>query len=166
MEKHIASLKKAWFGGEAQDNLARLLAHLRAMLMSYQTSHWVARGDPQYGDHLLFQRLYEALGGEIDSLAEKMVGYINDSSVNLVYQIQLIDGMVNSWSAIPCPFERGLVTETQLQDLLKQTLDSMDATGDTPLGFTDFLPALASAHDTNMYLLQQRLKGHDVKKNI
>jgi DNA-binding ferritin-like protein len=51
--------------------LLQLLAILRALQWSHQTAHWKVRGEPFYGDHLLFQKLYEAVGEEIDTLAEK-----------------------------------------------------------------------------------------------
>ena len=50
--------------------LLTLWAHVRAAHHVYWTLHWQARGPTSYGDHLLYQRLYEARIEEIDGLAE------------------------------------------------------------------------------------------------
>lgn len=37
------------------------------------TMHWLAQGNPAYGDHLLYERLYKARVDEIDGIAEQLV---------------------------------------------------------------------------------------------
>ena len=46
--------------------LLQLLAILRALHWSHWTLHWKVKGDPFYGDHLMYQRLYEAVVEEIN----------------------------------------------------------------------------------------------------
>ena len=53
---------------------AQLLSHHRFLYLAYQNLHWLSRGDSFYGDHLLFQRLYEKLGDESDQIAERAIG--------------------------------------------------------------------------------------------
>lgn len=50
--------------------LLDLWAALRSAHHVYWTAHWQAKGAPYYGDHLLYQRLYEARVKEIDRVAE------------------------------------------------------------------------------------------------
>jgi hypothetical protein len=50
--------------------LLNLWASLRAGHHVYWTLHWQSRGVGYYGDHLLYQRLYEARVKEIDRVAE------------------------------------------------------------------------------------------------
>lgn len=168
MKKHIAKLEGLWFGRskkatelspESADILKNLLATLRAMAWSYQTSHWTANGESYYGDHLMFQRFYEALPAEIDGLGEKIVAYLGETAVDQMDQCTRAGQFLSSWAQIPCLFHRGLVSERQLQDLLMNTLDMMEEMGELSMGLDDFLPALANAHETNIYLLQQRIKG-------
>ena len=169
-QKHIAQLEKEWFNNGPQlsevtaNNLKRLLALLRAMHWNYWTSHWISQGGGFYGDHLLFQRFYEGMPAEIDGLAEKVVSYVGPEAVSMTQQIGLAQQYISAWAAEDL-FSRGLQSENQLQDLLKNTMAQMEEVGESTLGLDDFLPALASAHETNIYLLQQRLRG-TVKKNI
>ena len=51
-------------------SLLKLWATLRAAHHTFWTLHWQARGPGYYGDHLLYQRLYEARVKEIDRVAE------------------------------------------------------------------------------------------------
>lgn len=137
--------------------LCEILAYLRAQGMSYQTSHWQVSGDDYYGNHLLFQRLYESSGEEVDVLAEKIVGYFGSEAADISEQIDTIQKYVKDWGRISCHHERGLKSEQGLQRLLKMAYDSIKATGQMTLGLDDWIMATASSHEGNQYLLQQAL---------
>ena len=142
---------------EVQPFLLHILAALRAQYLMYQTSHWQTKGPAYYGNHLLFQRLYESAQGEIDAVAEKLVGYTGAASVGLPAQIELIERYCSRWCAVENLHERGLVSEKEVQKLLKFTYDTLKAKGELTLGLDDWLMATSSAHETNVYLLQQVL---------
>ena len=137
--------------------LCEILAYLRAQGMSYQTSHWQVSGDDYYGNHLLFQRLYESSAEEVDVLAEKIVGYFGSEAVDVSTQVETIQKHVGNWSRISCHHRRGLESEQGLQRLLKMAYDSIKATGSMTLGIDDWIMATASEHEGNLYLLQQAL---------
>lgn len=139
--------------------LTQVLSLLRAQSLSYQTSHWQAEGDSAYGDHLLFERLYGSVLGEIDQLAEKSVGYLGAEAVSLVPQIDEISNYCRDWVEEGCPFKRGLLTEKQLQLTLKSCYENIKRAGAMTLGLDDWLMACANSHETNTYLLQQALAG-------
>ena len=145
------------------EHLCGLLAILRAQEMSYQTSHWQSSGMSYYGNHLLFQRLYESVGAEIDGIAEKMVGYLGAESVNLAPQAVKVATFAVAWSKIDCPFHRGLASEEQLQTATKAAYDGIKEIGAMTLGLDDFLMAMANAHETNAYLLQQVMAAPPAK---
>lgn len=145
------------------EHLCGLLAILRAQEMSYQTSHWQSSGMSYYGNHLLFQRLYESVGAEIDGIAEKMVGYLGAESVNLAPQAVKVATFAVGWAKIDCPFHRGLASEEQLQVATKAAYDSIKEVGAMTLGLDDFLMAMANAHETNAYLLQQVMAAPPAK---
>lgn len=145
------------------EHLCGLLAILRAQEMSYQTSHWQSSGMAYYGNHLLFQRLYESVGAEIDGIAEKMVGYLGSESVNLAPQAVKVAAVAFGWSKIDCPFHRGLASEEQLQAATKAAYDGIKELGAMTLGLDDFLMAMANAHETNSYLLQQVMAAPPAK---
>ena len=56
-------------------SLLALWAGLRGSHHLYWTLHWQAKGQPFYGDHELFERLYKARIGQIDHLAEVIAGH-------------------------------------------------------------------------------------------
>jgi hypothetical protein len=135
-----------------------VLAILRAQYLSYQTSHWQTRGPAYYGNHLLFQRLYEGVQAEIDALGEKLVGYFGIEAVDLEVSLDLISEMVGRWCSHECPFRRGLASEGELQDALSIVRNSWpEEYVPLPLGLDDWLAATANAHESNQYLLQQVL---------
>ena len=142
---------------EVRNCLSHILAALRAQYMLYQTLHWQAKGPNYYGNHLLFQRLYESVEEEIDSAAEKLVGYTGGDSVFLPNQISLIQGYCSHWCKVADPHQRALYAEQDLQKLLKNCYNRLKACGGLTLGFDDWIMATASAHETNIYLLQQVL---------
>lgn len=143
--------------------LGGVLALLRAQALSYQTSHWQVKGNDYYGNHLMFERLYSSVGEEIDTLAEKIVGYVGIEGVALPDQMEKIHLLCGAWGRIECHHRRGLQSESDLQKALKIAYDSINESGLMTLGLDDFLMATASSHESNQYLLQQTLAARPKK---
>lgn len=142
--------------------LLQILAILRALEWSHQTAHWKVRGEPFYGDHLLFQKLYQAVGEEIDTLAEKIVGvYGPDALTNLSVLSDTHQFIANhaATGAGDSSYQCALQMEEHLQRALKLAYDELKASGEMSLGLDDFLMATANAHETALYLLRQRLRS-------
>jgi len=138
--------------------LADVLVCLRAQYWSYQTAHWQTAGVPSYGNHLLFQRLYESVQPEIDTLAEKMIGYFGLGAVDPSSLVDLMSQRVHEWVAYAnCHVERGLHSEDQFQECVRKAYDSIKQMGRMTLGLDDFLMSIASNHESHTYLLQQLL---------
>jgi len=138
-------------------NLCDVLGCLRAMYLSYQTSHWQVVGGSFYGNHLLFQRLYKSVEEQVDSLAEKISGYLGSEAVSLNYQMRHISEYTYRWSSIGCNHKRGLQSEADLQQALKRAYDGIKQAQAMSLGLDDWIMATANAHEENEYLLQQAL---------
>lgn len=136
-----------------------LLATLRAAQMIHQTGHWRVGGKTYYGDHRLLERLYNSVGEEIDGLAEKMVEKYGEDSVDLHGQIDHMHTVIKGVAKISCNFKRAQAVEKMLQKLFKLSYDKLKEAEDLSLGMDDFLMASANNHETNCYLLGQRLKG-------
>ena len=159
-----ASDKQAYAEGPPADvhaaktMLSNLLAYMRALQWNHLTAHWQIGGDASYGDHLLFERIYEAMGDEVDTLAEKLVGLFGIGAVDPMDQSKLMAHTLHHWD-IGCPFERSLKAEQGLQVHLKKCRDALEDLGQLTLGMDDYLAATASAHETNIYLIQQRQGG-------
>ena len=140
------------------DSVLDLLAALRAIHFLHWTSHWQAKGDPSYGDHLLFQRLYEEVAGEIDGLAEKAVALGGNSAVSPTAAVGRMAEYVQTWGAsVECGADCALRAEQDLQAIVRGTYEGLKESGDLSLGMDDFLMSLANDHETHLYLLQQRL---------
>ena len=141
-----------------QDWLTGLLAHLRTLHWCYWTAHWRAKGDPAYGDHLLFQRLYEGMVDEIDGLAEKCVAYFGEGAVCPVSQMRTAQMLVQQIHESG-DLTTGLqMSEDVLQRVIRQLRDRLSESGELSVGLEDYLGGLANAHETNQYLLGQRLQ--------
>jgi DNA-binding ferritin-like protein len=106
---------------------------------------------------MLFDRLYTGLPAEIDALAEKIVATFGVAAVDSVSQIGITTAVLRRWSAETGLISRALVAEKDLQEAVESTLTEMRATGEISNGMEDFLQALANAHETNLYLLKQRM---------
>jgi len=154
---------------ERSEHLLRvLLALLRAQYLLFHNAHWETTGDAFYSDHTLFARLYEGDGeedagvvGDIDGLAEKMVGKYGPEAVDM----RIVGPLMHSWSACwgdlkeACLKRRALKSEEDLQKVTKLVYDSLKKWGTLSLGMDDFLMAMANKHEVNQYLLRQTLRG-------
>lgn len=153
------------FGKKAQSTmdeescklLSMYVAFTRALYLLHQQNHWEARN---YGNHLLFQRLYEDAQEMADDAAERVMG--------LCGKIQF-DGHE---TVITKKFEAkekthvGLVQsslsiEKAFQDVAKKVYDTLKEKDVITLGLDDLIMGQASDSEVHLYLLQQALKGHE-----
>ena len=120
-------------------------------------AHWTAKGPNSYGDHLLFQRLYEGVGDPIDELGERLVAYFGHRAVTP----EIIRPRAKQLIEAASPDAKGLIkVEQSLQRHIKKAWKANQASGDEmSLGLDDWLMSLSDKRDTAIYLLQQRLGG-------
>lgn len=133
-------------------DMVSLLALLRALQWNYQHAHWQTVGPEFYGNHLMFERLYNTLTEEIDTLAEKVVGHSGYDSIDLLQQMVAAHWWLQQWASISCHHKRSMWAEMMLQSRIAQAMDL-----GLPAGLEDFLQGVANAHDTHIYLLRQTL---------
>jgi len=156
---------------KAVDLLRHLLSLLRAQYWMYQEAHWKVQGGGFYGSHLLFQRIYEGddsegeddegIQGEVDALAEKMVGAYGDEAICTQILMERTSAWISRWCAIECLHARALLSEADFQQVVRVTYERLKAMGQLSLGMDDFLMSLASEHETNQYLLRQVLRSKE-----
>lgn len=145
-------------------DLPQLLALLRAVYQIHQAAHWQVKGTTFYGDHLLFQRLYEAMTPEIDAVAERAVGISADPRlIEPVAQADAIAAYVEDirYSVEDVATNKdlisvGLQAEQYVLDALDEILSQQ-----TSQGTQNLLQGIADTHESHVYLLQQRLSGKD-----
>jgi len=135
--------------------LQETLAVLRALSWSHYASHWQSKGSNFYGNHLLFQRLYEAVDDEFDTLAEKLVAYFGEEAVKMDDAMDRAKVWVEKWSKTGDVVDRALNAEQDLQRVLAEVYDRIKNSDDMSLGLDDYLMAVANTHETHLYLVQQ-----------
>lgn len=136
-----------------QELLKELLSFLRAQQWFLLNLHWQVKGSDFYELHILFERLYGTLGGQIDALAEKIVGYYGVDAVEMNDSMAKAQKWLKEWKGEPV--ESALNCEKQLQKLIRQTYETMKDKKELSLGLDDFLMGLANDHETHLYLLGQ-----------
>jgi len=144
--------------------LKKYLALMKALQAYYQHSHWISKGEPYYGDHLLFERLYNSLGEEIDGLAEKMVGLGGDHFVcvktvmgitaKILSHVPEMDRNTLGYEMV----QTAIKLEKMFLVYTKNLYTKMKEDGSLTLGFDDMLMSLYNEHEGNAYLLGQRIK--------
>lgn len=136
----------------------KLLEHLLALYLLYYEAHWKSSGTGQYGDHTLYTRLYGGVLGELDTLAEKLLGLHGFRALDMLRMVRGACCLLAEWECCETLLNRALLAENSLQDALAAAYKSIERQGGLTLGLDDFLMATANAHETNLYLLQQRAR--------
>jgi hypothetical protein len=153
-ERHLAAND-----GLSEGLLQGLLGMFQAIYFLHWTTHWQTKGNPYYGDHLLFERLYGALPAEIDTLAEKLVQLHGSEAVSHELIHPVMGAWLSRWIPEVDPVGRALGAERDFQKAIRSTYEDLKASGEISLGLDDFLMSTANAHETHLYLLQQRMGG-------
>lgn len=142
---------------DPQRCLTKLISSLDALYLLYRSAHWQTGGETFYADHLLFQRLYEGMSIEIDTLAERMVPLVGVESVDADMLASQVACIISSQcDASPDVIDRLIQLERAFIEHVHTCMDSIDAMGELKLGWEDFLGGLVSSHEEHIYLLERR----------
>lgn len=151
------------WGGTPYAQLSVVLVQLKYLYALHQNHHWTAMGDPYYGDHLLFQRLYDGILPEIDLVAEKAIGLASTENVSLplVHSqvLKLISGQGTA-SMIPQSSDlakKSLMAEMNFLTVMKHLCDSLKECGLMTHGLDNLLAGIEDKHEGHVYLLKQRV---------
>lgn len=139
----------------AKDMLMEVLSLLKAQYQNYFTSHWQTKGENYYGNHLLFQRLYESMQGEIDSLGEKLVAFFDGDAVDMSVINKRKQFWLDRWNKNKDIVGRCIDSEHDTHKMLDEVYNILKDRNDMSLGLDDYIMATANTHETNLYLLQQ-----------
>tara|TARA_Y100000389_G_scaffold185250_1_gene204478 strand:- start:310 stop:1188 length:879 start_codon:yes stop_codon:yes gene_type:complete len=159
--KQQATRRRGSMNQGGLSKLQHLLALLRTLRWHYHTTHWRVYGKNFYGDHLMFERLYQgdpSLDDEIDKLGEKMVSlYGRDAVASQTIWPDATRSLETAIKQSECPYRQALALEGEVQQTLKSAYDTLQTEGKLTAGMDDYLLALANERDTATYLLKQRL---------
>ena len=152
----------AEWGGLPYAQLSVVLVYLKYLATLHENHHWTCVGDPFYGDHLLFSRLYDAVDGEIDPVAEKAVGLGCTSNVNpqvIHSQVLKLLGGSGGASTIPMSSDlarKSLAAELNFMKVIDSCRSSLEEGGMLTNGVDNMLQDMADRHEGHVYLLKQR----------
>jgi DNA-binding ferritin-like protein len=152
----------AEWSGLPYAELSVLLVHLRFLSVLHQTHHWTAKGDPFYGDHKLFEELYQRTLVDIDDVAEKVVGLGCEQNVNLTLQLAQmfrLNKAVGSPQTVPHSSDlarASLVAECNFLKVVDVMYDCLQQNGTRTTGIENLVPQVADRHERHVYLLKRR----------
>lgn len=139
---------------------ALYIATLKAMTLIHQHSHWLAKGNDFYGDHLLFQRIYESAQENLDGAAEKLITIFGDECLDFKLQANLLNKLLIKYEAVSDNgVECSLAIEEDFIKFSKAAYDCFEREEKLTLGLDDFIMATASAREEAVYLLTRAQEG-------
>ena len=135
------------------------VATLKAMAQIHQFSHHTTSGKDFYGDHLLFERLYNSALEDLDLAAEKFMGLFEGNFLNYDLQVDLLHKVLLKYKNLDgSPAEMSLAIEKDFIKFSVEVYKSFEAEGRLTLGLDDMLAAIASKREESVYLLQQAIR--------
>lgn len=139
---------------------ALYIATLRAISIIHTQSHWTTKGDTFYGDHLLFERIYNSALENLDLAAEKFVGLFGTDCLDYALQIDLLNKVLLKYKGLEGkPLDMSLAIEKDFLKFSQDAYNLFEEEGKLTLGSDDMIMAIASKREEAVYLLQQPLKG-------
>lgn len=154
------------YGDSQYAELAVFLDFLKTLQMLHQEHHWQANGNDSYGDHLLFQRLYEGVQAEIDQLGEKTVAMggmrLVDSRLSIENINRFLNAVIESsdvgqYSNLT-RIKMSLLAERSFLSAGEKLMDMLASKKQLSRGIENLLGGILDAHETHVYLLDQRSK--------
>lgn len=132
-----------------QEQMLKLVAHLRAMQLYYHSAHHHAARVAFFADHSAFGSFYAELEEDFDSCAERVIGLFGQDALNLQMLMSLV---IQKLQACPSSaakddselFQYGLTFENEL------------------IALTDMLCKLPEVSESNKQLISEfGNKAHD-----
>lgn len=139
---------------------ALYVATLKAIALIHQHNHWTTNGEMFYGEHLLFERLYDATLENLDTSAEKFIGLFGEECMNYDLQAELLNKVLLRYKNLEgSPVEMSLSAVKDFLKFSKEAYDCFENEGKMTLGLDDMIMSIASSTEESAYLLQQTLHG-------
>lgn len=149
------------FGDSEWAPLAAFLAVTEGLQVVHHSHHWQTKGENFYGDHLLYQRLYEAILPEIDLIGEKLIGVSQDVSLtNYFKRVKAMEMFLKTVTHSDQPYV--VVShdaELTYVRLGGELMDQLEQAGLLTRGLEQMLGNILDKHEEHIYLLDQRVKS-------
>lgn len=135
---------------------ALYVAYLKAMAQIHQHNHWLSKGDSFYGDHLLFERIYDSALEDLDKAAEKFIGIFGEECLDYAFQADLLNKVLCKYTKLDGnTIEMSLTVEKDFVKLSKVAYDCFEKEDTLTLGLDDMIMSIASNREESIYLLKQ-----------
>jgi DNA-binding ferritin-like protein len=150
---------------EVLSDLTSVLDLLIAVRWSHLTAHWRSSGPNSFGDHLMYERLYKTVDGEIDALAEQLVQLGGSSAVDPSAMLSDAARRISKVEEHMRPdpqtrlASRALAIEVTLVGTLATVRQQLQQADALSLGLDNLLAGVADTHNSHIYLLKQRLSS-------
>jgi hypothetical protein len=141
------------------------IGFMRMMQLWFHGAHHLTRGESFSGDHVnLYGKIYQAIEDQIDGVIEKGIGLFGDECG---CPLHITEKSLEIMSEYPSPIELtpsaqaaiGLQIEKDFLKFSQAFYDELKRMGAMTLGLDDMIMANANAHESHVYLLQQRIKS-------
>ena len=139
---------------DAGKTLNTYVAMLRLVYLVHQNSHWKCKCNSFYGNHLMFQRLYEDALARLDGSAEKLIGIFGNDCLDVKQHASLIGELMDQFCSDD-QVKNSLEVEKAFQKISDVTYNKIKELNKMTLGLDDMIMANHSASETATYLLQQ-----------
>lgn len=137
---------------------ALYVASLKAVALVHQQSHWTTKGENFYGDHLLFEKIYDSALEDLDLAAEKFIGIFGLECLDYAVQSKLLNSVLTNYTNLAkSPLEISLAIEKDFIKLSKDAYDCFEKEGKMTLGIDDMIMSISSNREESVYLLKQTL---------
>ena len=154
------------YGDAKYAELGVFIDLLRALSLLHHTHHWQTQGSQFYGDHLLYQRLYELADGQIDGVGEKAVGLGSPELVMTRHSLEnmrryieaLEDADIMDAPALKMA-KRSLLAEKSFITAGEKLMDQLKSKGLLTRGVEQLLGTILDTHEGVLFLLKQRIAG-------
>ena len=137
------------------------IGFLRSVALVHQNHHWLAKGKNFYGNHLLFERIYNSAQKDADLMAEKFVGVFNAECLDLNLQSKIIAKTLDKYSSMD-PLKSSLKIETEFLEFCQHFYDVLEDQDALTLGLDDAIMAVSSSREEAVYLLKQANEDADI----
>lgn len=135
---------------------ALYIATLKGVALIHLHSHWTTKGITFYGNHLLFERLYQSALEDLDAAAEKFIGLFGSECLDYDLQADLLHKVLLKYKNLEgSPVSMSLACEKDFIKLTKDAYNCFEEEGRMTLGLDDLLMSIASQREESVYLLQQ-----------
>lgn len=146
------------------DAWSGVLTGLYALAVATQSAHWRAIGENFYGDHLLYQRMYDDISKEIDAVGEKYAGIGGDETI--LDPRRLLSATVSASQQMLTAGDLAntiLLAQSNFLNRVAALLKILEATGKNTPGIENLLASIIDTHENHVYLLKRRTGGNVVK---